>query len=131
MFRAAYLLEPKFRGAELQPESLDDAVQFVINLRPNALNLRQALTSYVANMAPYDSRTFQRDSPVWWIAGKRIGFDNDLAEIAQDLGSCICNSAGLERSFSTMRVTYGELRSNLDVSRAGKLTFLHRILSKE
>ena len=122
-------MEPKFRGAEMQAEKIEDAVEFICILRPNSLTLRNALTSFVGNQTPYDSRIFQRDSPAWWQAGLRIGFDADLVEIAEDLSSCICNSAGLERSFSTMKLAYGDLRTHLDVTKAGKLTFLHRILS--
>ena len=115
----------------MKPEEIEDAVEFVFNLRSNSLTLRNALTSFVANQTPYDSRIFQRNSPAWWQAGLRIGFDADLVELAQDLSSCICNSAGLERSFSTMKLAYGDLRTHLDVDKAGKLTFLHRILSPE
>jgi hypothetical protein len=39
-----------------------------------------------------------------------------------------CNSAGLERSFSTMRQTYGE--TQLGAEQAGKLAFLHRLYKR-
>ena len=89
---------------------------------------RQAITSYLANTHPYNARGLAQNSPDWWTAGRRFGFHTELCDIAEELTSCVCNSAGLERVFSTMRAVYGELRTNLGVEKAGKLSFLHRAL---
>lgn len=93
--------------------------------------LRASLTAFVADEIPYNTRTLQRDSPYWWHAGRRIGFDSDLCDVAEDVGSCVSNSAGLECVLSNLRVTYSELPTNLGVEKAGKLAFLHRAFAVE
>ena len=52
----------------------------------------------------------------WWIAGKLLGFDENLCKVGMMLVTAVANSTGLERQFSTMRVTiYGDLRQSLGV----------------
>ena len=68
---------------------------------------------------------------VWWVAGKRIGFDSGLCDMALRLVTDVANSAGLERRFSTMRVTYGLLQASLGVEKAGKLAFCYRSLNND
>ena len=40
----------------------------------------------------------------------------------------VASTAGLERQFRTLRLTYGMLRTNLGVEKAGKVGFLFRVL---
>lgn len=47
----------------------------------------------------------------WWSAGSRFGFPMELTELALDLAANLPNSAGLERCFSKLRLTYGMLRT--------------------
>ena len=68
---------------------------------------------------------------VWWVAGERIGLDNGLWDVALRLVTGVANSAGLERQFSAMRVTYGLLRASLGVEKAGKLAFCYRSLNND
>ena len=68
---------------------------------------------------------------VWWAAGKRLGFDEALCEIASKLLTATANSAGLERQFSTLKLTYGMLRTNLGAEKAGKLAFCYRSLNNK
>src|SRR5208283_3459396 len=102
------------------------AMEYLVSLKPDSVTLRPSLTEYLANFHPYNSRAIDQASRAWWNAGRRLGFDNDLASIAEDLIACICNSAKLERAFSTMRATYGDLHTSLGIEKNGKLTFLHR-----
>jgi hypothetical protein len=95
---------------------------------PEAAQIRAAVTLYLAKSAPYNSLSISRDisPPAWWAAGLRIGFNSKLVSIATQLASAIATSAGLERQFSTMKLTCGALRTNLGIEKAGKLSFLYR-----
>ena len=44
---------------------------------------------------------------------------------------CIGSSAGIEKQFSTLKITYGQLRTRLGVEKAGKLGFTFRALNTE
>ena len=55
--------------------------------------------------------------------GARSGFPAELCDMANRLLSCEATFASIERLFSTLRVTYGLLRSELGVKKAGELTF--------
>ena len=65
----------------------------------------------------------------WWAAGTKLGFCPILAEIALSIVSAVPASAGLERHFSTLGLTYGKLRTQLGVEKAGKLAFLYKQLN--
>jgi hypothetical protein len=94
--------------------------------------VQNGLTSLLAGLPPFDCNFLSSDNPLaWWVAGRRLGFPEDLCTIAQELLSSVCSSAGLERFFSTMRVTYGELRTQLGVEKSGKLSFLYRVLNSK
>ena len=71
------------------------ATQFIKGLNVDAST---ALTTMIANAPPYNQSILSADvSPVvWWSAGKRLGFDNALCDVALKLVSAIANSAGLE-----------------------------------
>ena len=57
-----------------------------------------------------------------------MGFPSRLVVFAIDLHACVPSTAGLERQFRTLRLTYGMLRTNLGVEKAGKVGFLFRVL---
>lgn len=61
-----------------------------------------------------------------WKSGLLLGFPEPLVKVALELASCRASTANLERSFSTLRHVYGGLRTQLGVSKAGKLAFLYR-----
>ena len=82
-----------------------------------AINARQRDAAVIADVEPH----------VWWDAGKRLGFDEALYEIARKLLTATANSAGLERQFSTLKLTYGMLRTNLG---AKKLENLHFVIDR-
>ena len=59
-------------------------------------------------------------------AGKRMGFDYALCDVAFKLVSAVANSAGIERQFSTMKLTFGTLRTQLGI-KSRKKKFLLQI----
>ena len=82
--------------------------------------------------APFSESLFENlvEPVVWWQAGNRLGFPSRLADFAVRVLSIVPSTAGLERLFSTLRLTYGLLRTNLGVEKAGKVGFLFRALRK-
>ena len=54
-----------------------------------------------------------------------------LVQIACSIVTAVASSAGLERYFSTLGLTYGTLRSSLGVEKAGKMAFLFKQLNKD
>ena len=56
--------------------------------------------------------------------------NKELVDYASTLANAISSSAGLERCFSTLGLTYGKLRSSLGVEKAGKLAFLFKQLNE-
>ena len=126
-FLAANLLDPRYFGQRLSAQQLREAMGFIKAANPLT---EDALTQYIAKASPYEPGILGRNvNPgVWWTAGKRLGFDENLCQVAMMLVTAVANSAGLERQFSTMRATYGDLRQRLGVEKAGKITFCHRAL---
>ena len=129
-FLAAYLMDHRYMGARLIPDQIRVATQFIKGLNVDAST---ALTTMIANAPPYNQSILSADvSPVvWWSAGKRLGFDNALCDVALKLVSAVANSAGLERQFSTMKLTFGTLRTQLGIEKAGKISFCYRSLSQK
>ena len=62
-------------------------------------------------------------------SGVKLGFNSNFAEFSGTLVESVTSSAGLERQFSTIGMSYGKLRSNLDVQKTGKMAFLYRQLN--
>ena len=56
--------------------------------------------------------------------GKRLDFETALVDVALALVSAVPNSAGLERCFSTIGMTYGKSRNQMEAEKCGKLAFL-------
>ena len=125
---AANLLDHRYKGQRLCPDDLTRASEYVINA--NEEN-RQPIAKYIARTGPYRTTTLNTDTdPVtYWTAGSRFGFDSSLCDFALKLAGAVCSSAGLERQFSTLKLTYGSLRTNLSVEKAGKLALCYRTLN--
>ena len=91
--------------------------------------------NYMAKVPPYNEYLFAEgykkvESEAWWRSGLRLGFSKELVDYASTLANAISSSAGLERCFSTLGLTYGKLRSSLGVEKAGKLAFLFKQLNE-
>ena len=89
------------------------------------------VTKYLGYEQPYCrylfAESYQTVSPTaWWSSGIHLGFDEELVNLAKALVSAIGSSGGLKRQFSTLGMTYGSLRNQLDVEKAGKMTFLYK-----
>ena len=97
-------------------------------------NKMPEVSKYLAKQPPYSSYLFEGSNkdvdPVsWWKSGLRLGFSTQLVGIAVSLVSAVSSSAGLERHFSSLGLTYGCLRTRLGIEKAGKLAFLNQQLN--
>lgn len=87
------------------------AIDFIINYKFQFVNLRASSTAFVADEIQYNTYTTTRFTTLM-ACKSTYRHLLDFYDVAEDLYYCVCNSAGFERIFSTLRVTYGELRRN-------------------
>lgn len=127
-FLAANCLDPRFLGKRLSPARVSLARKFMA-LISDAHSAQ--FTDFLAQRSPFSKELFEcPGAPLsWWQLGARSGFPGELCDMACRLMVCMATSASLERCFSTVRITYGMLRTRLGVEKAGKLAFLYRWLN--
>ena len=109
------------------------AKNFIKAIEPG---LTPELTLYMAKESPYVPDIFDENNQdvrpaAWWKSGAGIGFSDKLATIALSLVTAVGSSRQLVwRQFSTLGMTYGKLRNQLDHEKAGQLAFCYRQLNK-
>ena len=83
---------------------------------------------YLSELLKTEIENYEKD---WHVKITSFVTDNasNVAEIALSIVSAVPASAGLERHFSTLGLTYGKLRTQLGVEKAGKLAFLYKQLN--
>ena len=129
---AANVLDHRYQGSKLTSIEMTAAIDYIKNYSPGAF---PQVMIYMAKEAPFSSNLFGKDyenisATSWWKTGRRLGFPDDLVNVALPLVAAASSSAGLERQFSTLGFTYGTLRAQLGVEKAGKIAFLYRELNK-
>ena len=132
VFLAANLLDPRYQGINMYPADMQSATKYIQEVD---LDSGEELMKYLARYPLYLKSVFGDVSTItspgeWWKAGVRLGFNAKFADIADNLFSAVPISAGLERHFSTMGMSYGTLRYRLGVEKARKLCFLYKQLNK-
>ena len=120
-------------GTNQNPDETRQAIDYIRETAGE--NIMPELTNYMAKVPPYNEYLFAEgykkvESEAWWRSGLRLGFSKELVDYASTLANAISSSAGLERCFSTLGLTYGKLRSSLGVEKAGKLAFLFKQLNE-
>ena len=128
LFYAANLLDHRRHGYKLDHAEVCKAMEY-INECEN--DVAPEVSKYLVKMAPYSPFLFADNynnvSPrAWWIAGEKVGFDKQLVLLASSLVAACPSLSGLKRCFSTLGFTYGKLRSQLGMEKAGKLAFVFR-----
>ena len=128
---AANLLDHRYGGKDFNKVETASAIEYLNEIDNGIM---RDVTNYMAKEPPYSENLFGESysgvkPSVWWKTGRRIGFSDKLCEIAESLVGGIASSAGLERQFSTLGMTYGTLRTSLGPEKAGKLAFLYRELN--
>ena len=110
-FLAANLVGNRYKGKKLSPEQLSSAADFLVN---EDGSIQEDVTQFIAETGPYGNKSIKSDTDptTYWKAGRRFAFNPSLCDIALRLTSAVCSSAGLERQFSTLKLTYGSLRTH-------------------
>ena len=129
LFLATFLLDHRHSGLGLSAEQLVSARTYLEDLSEDPASV----ALFLAREGAFAARLFELhvDPLTWWQAGLRSGSPPSLTNTAVRLLSCITSSAGLERQFSRLRLTYGLLRARLHPEKAGKLGFLAGILNSK
>ena len=128
---AANLLDSHFQGASLTSSENVKGLEYI---RLCKADIMPDVMKFLAKEDPFVPSVFENfkeaSTTSWWKLGLRMGFPEGIVQFALSLLPAVCSSAGLERQFSTMGYTYGSLRTQLGVERAGKMSFLYRQLNK-
>ena len=132
VFYAANMLDHRYRGSKLDACEVELAMDYIKDFDSSLI---PEVTNYIAKFPPYNEYLFEGDykntSPgAWWTAGTMLGFGEKLTLFSSSLVTATPATANLERNFSTLGLTYGKLRSQLGVDKAGKLAFLTRQFNK-
>lgn len=124
---AAYMLDPKTQGVELEEDEEVEAMDFLhtFGCRLN-LEVMADLANYRAKEGLWGksfvwSNLQNIDAVIWW---KGICKNRPLSKVALRLLTAPCTSAATERSFSTHGNIHSLKRNRLTTDRAAKLAFI-------
>ena len=107
-FLAANLLDLRYEGQQFTPAQIKQAINYITSMNPTTTT---HLTLLLTKAEPYNMDLGSDVSPVvYWRTGKRLGFSQHLIDVATSLLSAVANSTGLERQFSTLKLTYHDIR---------------------
>ena len=115
VFLAAWLLDHRYEGKKLDADNTQQALAII---RSVDVDIMESVTKYMIGKKPLKSEYFEDFRGVntvsRWKMGVRLGFSEQLVVVAIVFFG-IPNSAGLEGCFSTSGMTYGKLRTQMDV----------------
>ena len=97
--------------------------------------LKAHVMQFLAQEPPFSKHLFDSElakaAPVsWWKTGVRLGFPESIVNLAVAIVGGASSSGGLERHFSSLGFSYGTLRAQLGIEKAGKIAFLYRELNQ-
>ncbi|KAG7308255.1 hypothetical protein JYU34_006934 [Plutella xylostella] len=124
---AAYMLDPRSQGIELNEESEVDAMEFIHDVGQSLnIDIGVDLANYRAKNGLW-SKPFlwkhvaEMDPVVWWkgLCGSKL-----LSRVAVRILTAPCTSAATERSFSTHAHIHSHKRNRLTTDRAAKIAFI-------
>ena len=129
---AAYLLDHRFQGKVLTPTETQEALDYIKLMNADAM---PHVMQFLAQEPPFSKHLFDSElakaAPVsWWKTGVRLGFPESIVNLAVAIVGGASSSGGLERHFSSLGFSYGTLRAQLGIEKAGKLAFLYRELNQ-
>lgn len=124
---AAYLLDPRSQGIELDEEHEVDAMEFIHEVSQSLnIDVGVDLANYRAKQGLW-GRPFiwknvaEMDPVVWW---RGLCSSKLLSRVAVRLLTAPCTSAATERSFSTHAHIHSHKRNRLTTDRAAKIAFI-------
>jgi hypothetical protein len=125
----AYLLNPKFAGARLNKEELDQVFEYLSNTNPNFLATVMDYKAQRGVFLPYrfkDCVVRNVNTMSWW---DTVDVSSDFLLFVKALMTAVSSSASIERVFSTFGLVHSKLRNRLGVEKAGKLVFIYRVMN--
>ena len=124
---AAYMLDPRSQGIELDEEHEVDAMEFIHDVSQSLnIDVGVDLANYRAKQGLW-GRPFiwknvaEMDPVVWW---RGLCSSKLLSRVAVRLLTAPCTSAATERSFSTHAHIHSHKRNRLTTDRAAKIAFI-------
>ncbi|XP_022817532.1 zinc finger BED domain-containing protein RICESLEEPER 2-like [Spodoptera litura] len=124
---AAYLLDPRSQGIELDEEHEVDAMKFIHDVSKSLnIDVGVDLANYRAKQGLW-SRPFiwknvaEMDPVVWW---RGLCKSKLLSRVAVRILTAPCTSAATERSFSMHAHIHSHKRNRLTTDRAAKIAFI-------
>ena len=128
---AAELLNPKSQGSELNETQILSAIECILNISKNKLNINeQEIIDEIANYRCRSGKLFGNnfiwkssfDNPVsWW---KGLCSSSSLSKVASRILMMPASSAATERSFSVYSHIHSKKRNRLTNDRASKLLYV-------
>lgn len=128
---AAELLDPKSQGSELDETQILSAIECILNIARNKLNIKeQEIIDEIANYRCRSGKLFGNNfiwkssfhNPVsWW---KGLCSSSSLSKVASRILMMPASSAATERSFSVYSHIHSKKRNRLTNDRAAKLLYV-------
>lgn len=100
-------------------------------------SLLPVLLRFHGKLSPYNQQVLMQDSVIsnmtdieWWMSTFSLTEIDPVAQSnIKQLMTAVASSAGVERIFSSFGLVHSDLRNRLGVEKAGKLTFLMKVLN--
>ena len=118
------LLDPRYFGVRLQPPEMRKIMEHSQLAHPE---ITTDMMKFIARTSPYDFNNINSDNPtVWWTAGRRLGFNEELCDVAMKLVTAAPTAGNANTSLNLSDVTTQAL-SHLDSDRAERYIFCYTV----
>ena len=114
---AANLIDHPYTGKNMDSEDTKSALDYFMEFDPDVV---PHVMKFMSKLPPYRTEYFGlpynfAEPTAWWRSSLQLGFDKRFVEVALSLISGPSSSGGLERCFSTLEYTYGNLQTSMGV----------------
>lgn len=129
----AYLLHPKYRGADLTAEEKKSALEYARCYYSDAMAdiIQFRGQTYPFEEYLFDSKTLEKVSAYTWWRQLRNDISTEMYDLVEMLFTAAASSAGLERLFSTYGMVQSNLRNRLGMQKCAKLVTVFRYYNRK
>lgn len=130
--KLAYILHPRYLGANLDDEQIEEARVWAQEISDDFLPL---VTLFALKQKPFPQSFFTDQmvnlNPVVWWEGLRKykAINNKFIDFVIHLQRASASSAGIERIFSNLTFIQSKLRNKLGLEKCSKLVSVYRMLN--
>lgn len=129
----AHILDPRFRGATLDQEHIDSAMEYLENYHPTVM---PEVIKYRAKVSPFKEYLFSKHAledvkPLTWWLALEDNVSVQILDLVKQLHSAVASSAGIERLFSSFGLVHSKIRNKLGTEKAAKLVSVFRALNRQ